>query len=275
MVGHDVQLGVHKAQPAAVGRKLVFVIGHGQKQRGKIGERAHFGAEVFNLRLEPVQRGARDADGLGNLGQNLVALCGLQRLAHTAGHNPSWMNPLAAQSLQHPLPELAQLDAVARHRRMLARHAQDVALRRIGVHPQQKIGRRKIEEAERVGLDDLRQVHDAAQLLCRLRDAHRHDLVARLAGGQQVAGGTDAADARHQRRHLGEGAAFAELFKAAHLGYMEACILHLSLLVQLHRDAGVALDAGYGIDRQCRHTAPRIQSARGNPSPACALPAVR
>ena len=34
-------------------------------------------------------------------------------------------------------------------------HAEDVALRRVGIHAEQQIGRRQMKEAERVGLHDL------------------------------------------------------------------------------------------------------------------------
>ena len=53
--------------------------------------------------------------------------------------------------------ELSQFDAIARQFRMLCDDAQDVACRWIGVHAKQKIGRRKIEEAQRMGLHELAQ----------------------------------------------------------------------------------------------------------------------
>ena len=196
-------------------------------------------------------------------------------MAHAAGHDPTGMNPLSAQCFQHPLAKLPQLDAVTRHGRMLAHDSQNVALFRIGVHAQQKVRRGKVEEAERVGLNDLRQVHDAAQHFRRLRNTHGHDVIAGLARSQQVAGRADAADARHQCRHLGEWASFAKFFKATHLGHMEACLLHLSLLIQLQCDPGMAFNAGYGIDRDRRHIFPMLQNAWSCSSPACVLPAVR
>ena len=58
----------------------------------------------------------------------------------------------------------------------------------------------------------------------------------------------DAADARHQRRHLVKRPAFAELLEAAELGDVEVGFLDVALLVQMDRDLGVALDAGDRVD---------------------------
>ena len=92
-------------------------------------------------------------DRLGNLIQIWSRCSASKRMAYAAGHDPSGMNALSAQRFQHPLAELAQLDAVARHLRMLAHHAHDVAFFRIGVHAEQKVRRGKMEEAESVGLN--------------------------------------------------------------------------------------------------------------------------
>ena len=80
------------------------------------------------------------------------------------------------------------------------------------------------------------------------RDAHGEDLVAGLGGGDQVADRADAADARHERRHLGEGPALAELLEAAELGDVEMRLLDAAVVVEVDGDLGVALDAGDGVD---------------------------
>ena len=77
---------------------------------------------------------------------------------------------------------------------------------------------------------------------------HRQQRVAGLGGGDQMADRADAADARHQRWHLGERAALAELLKAAKLGDMKAGILDAPVLVEMQGDLGVAFDAGHRID---------------------------
>ena len=79
-----------------------------------------------------------------------------------------------------------------------ANDAEDVAVFRIGIHAEEQIRRGKIEEAERVRLDDLREIQDAAQFRGGGRNTHGEQGVARLGGGEQMADGADAADARHQ-----------------------------------------------------------------------------
>ena len=54
----------------------------------------------------------------------------------------------------------------------------------------------------------------------------------------------DAADARHQRRHLVERPAFAEFLEAAELRDVEMRVFDVALVVEVERDLGVALDAG-------------------------------
>ena len=68
------------------------------------------------------------------------------------------------------------------------------------VPAEQQVGRAQVEEAQRVRLDDLAEVHQPAQLLGRRRDAHGQDCVAGLGRGQQVADRADAADARGDAR---------------------------------------------------------------------------
>ena len=86
-----------------------------------------------------------------------------------------------------------------------------------------------MEEAQRMRLHHLRQVQHAAQLRGGVRNPHRHDGLAGLGRGDQVAHRANAADARHQARHLVERAALGELLKSAHLGYMKMRVLHLAL----------------------------------------------
>ena len=64
-----------------------------------------------------------------------------------------------------------------------------------------------------------------------------------------MADGADAADAGHERRHLVEGTALAELLEAAELGDVEAGVFDSSLIVEMEGDLGMALDTGYGVDQ--------------------------
>ncbi len=77
---------------------------------------------------------------------------------------------------------------------------------------------------------------------------HRQQRVAGLGRSDQMADRADAADARHQRRHLVKRAAFAKLLEAAELRDVKSRVLDASVFVQMKRDLGVALDAGDRID---------------------------
>ena len=58
----------------------------------------------------------------------------------------------------------------------------------------------------------------------------------------------DAADPRHQRRHLVKRPPFAQLLKAAKLGDVKAGFLDPAVFVQVKRDLGMAFDARNRID---------------------------
>jgi len=87
-----------------------------------------------------------------------------------------------------------------------------------------------MEEAERVGLDDLAHVHQFTQHLGRAGNLASDDGVAGLGAGEQVADGADAADARRDLRHLGEMPAFAELFKPRNSTTWKRGVVHLARL---------------------------------------------
>ena len=110
-----------------------------------------------------------------------------------------------------------------------------------------------MEEAQRVRLHDLSQVHDSAQFLGGFGNCDRHDHVAGLSRGDEVADRANAANAGHQRGHLLNWPALAEFLEPAELGDVELRVLHLSVVTQSDRDFGMAFDAGYGIDRDSWH----------------------
>ena len=163
------------------------------------------------------------------------------------------MHALFRQSLDYRQPELAQLDTGARQLRIGFDQAGDIAGGRIAIHAQQKIGRREIEEAERVRLDHLSAVNDLAQQLRGARDTHCHDRVASLRRCQLMADGTDAADARGNARHFVEWPAFGELLEAADLRDLKIRIGHFAIVVQLDGDLGVAFNAAYRFNRDRLH----------------------
>ncbi len=72
--------------------------------------------------------------------------------------------------------------------------------------------------------------------------------VARLGRGQEVADRADPADAGGDPGHLVERAALAEPLEAAELGDVELGVGHLSGVVEIDGDLGVAFDARDGVD---------------------------
>ena len=105
-----------------------------------------------------------------------------------------------------------------------------------------------MKEAQGVRLRNLREPEDAAQLVGRRRNSHGEQRVARLGGRDQMADRADAADARHQGRHLVKRAPFAQLLEAAKLGHVKASFLDPAVFVQMERDLGMTFDARNRID---------------------------
>ena len=99
-----------------------------------------------------------------------------------------------------------------------------------------------------MGLDNLGQVHEAAQFFGGRGDLHSQNGVPRFGRGQQMADGTDSADPSGQTGHLPNRAALAKLLKSAKFRHVEAGPLNLTLIVQIDRDLGVSFDAGDRVD---------------------------
>ena len=95
------------------------------------------------------------------------------------------MDFFAAENLDDFLAELAEPDAGAGQFLVGGDEAEDIALGRRRVPAEQKVRRAQVEEAQRVALDDLAEVHQAAQLVGGGRDVDGHDGVAGLGGGEQ------------------------------------------------------------------------------------------
>ena len=131
------------------------------------------------------------------------------------------MNFAVAEDLDDFLAELAQADAGAGEFLVRGDDAEDIALGLGRVPAEQKVRRAQMEEAQRVALHDLAEVHQPAQLVGGGRDVDGHDGVAGLGRGEQMADGADAADARRDAGHFAEGPAFAEFLEAAELDDVE------------------------------------------------------
>ncbi|MFN8536427.1 MAG: hypothetical protein U0232_02985 [Thermomicrobiales bacterium] len=143
------------------------------------------------------------------------------------------------EPLDDLLPELAQADsrrAPARGR--AGRRRRGGAVGGVGVQAEQEVGRGEVEEAERVRLDQLGQVGDAAQALGGARDlASRLHLSQAFAEATRWLIGHDAADARHDRGHLGEGPPPCDPLEAANWGDVEGGVPYRALVVELDGDS--------------------------------------
>ncbi len=223
---HQFAIGVDDAQGAVVELQPPRAIGEAGEQGGEVGEGRRFFREVAKQGAESLDRALQGGEGIGQQRQHLIALLLGQRCAHAAGHGPGRMNPLARQDLDDLLADLPQADAVARHLRHGCGDAHQIARFRRRVHTEQQVGGGEMKDAQRVRLQDLRHVQNAAQTLAVGRDAHCQNRVTGFTGGDQVAYRTDTANTRHQRRHFVVRAPFAELFEPAILRHVESGGLH-------------------------------------------------
>ena len=159
------------------------------------------------------------------------------------------MDALARGVADDFLAILPQQHALLRDLRMGGRHADDVAAGHVGAEAEQQVGRRQVEEVQRVGLQDLAVMHQAADLLRGGRERRGTDhLVERLAGGQVVAHRADAAQPLHHDRHFPVRTALDELLERTELDDVQPRLLHVIVLVHQQRDLAVALDARHGLD---------------------------
>ena len=213
-----------------------------------------------------VQRGRQLHGTLAPI-QHLRHLCGqcIALLArglavHATRHRTGAVHALAAGHTDHLLTKFAQQHALARNVGVRCGHAQDVALRGLAVKSQQQVGRGQVEEMQRMGLHDLSVVHEPTHHLGRARNAvDAQGLVQRLAGGQMVRHGADAAQALHHHRHFPVGAPHDERLEAAELHDVQSCLLHTALGVQQQCDLAVPFHARNGID----HHAARCSAGGG------------
>ena len=180
-----------------------------------------------------------------------------------------------ARVLDHLLTEFAQRDAVLGERRMVFDHANDIAPGRIGIKAEQQIGRGEMKETQRVGLHDLAAMQHFPQLCRGRRNAHAHDGVASLDGGQQMADRANSADARGDGRHFVEGPAFGEFLEAAKLRDVERRVGDLAVLVEVNGDFRVTFDAGDRVNDNGPHDGLLSQTALWSSGRGCGRPRVR
>src|SRR5579863_1544193 len=244
----DGAIRVDEAQCAIGERDGLVFRDQAQIIRREVGKDLDLRLELVRNLFVRVQGHADAGIGFGEHGQNLVAFIGGKRLGDAAGYHPSGVNAFVAEQFDDALTEAAQADAGAAEFRVGRGETDDVAHLGIGIHAQQQVGGGEIEEAERVRLHHLRQVQHAPQLRGGMRNAHGHDGLAGLSRGDEMRDWADAADPRHEARHLVERPAFAEALEAAHLRDMKVRILDFALVVELDGDFAVSFKACDGID---------------------------
>ena len=259
IVGHDVAVGIRKAQPAlvppprAIKAQVSIPAAYGHEHGGEVAEDVRLLVHALHAVTEEFQRARGNGQRFRNTGQNFIACRCCHRRRYTARHNPRRVNALAAEQFDDVLPPLTQTNAAHHLVGVLLGHAQHIALRRVRIPAHQKVWCGKMKEAERVRLRHLRQVNHAAQHLRRLRNTQPHDGVARLGPGQQVAYRTDAADARRERWHLIKRTAYAEFLEAPKLQHVQMSILHRAVFVELNGDFSMPFDARDGFNSNGSH----------------------
>ena len=200
--------------------------------------------------LDQVHRIARPGDDVVDVLEQFIALGDGQRLVHAARHRPGAMHALAGGDADHFLPELAQQHAAPGDFRVRGGDADDIALGDVAVESEQQVRRAQVEEVQRMRLQHLAIVHQAAEFLGGRRQLFgADDDVERLRGGQVVRYRADAAQALDHDRHFPVWATLDEFLEAAELDDVQAHLMHLVLLVEQDGDLAVALDARHGIDR--------------------------
>ena len=88
------------------------------------------------------------------------------------------MHTFLRQTFDDMQAELAQIDSVASHFRVLRDNTDDVAGCGVAVHSEEQVGRGEIEKTQGVGLNDLGAMDEFAQLPGSRGDVHGHDRVA-------------------------------------------------------------------------------------------------
>ena len=160
------------------------------------------------------QRTTGPLEHLVDLGEEAVAIRHRQVLVHASRDGARAVNLLAGRRLDHLLPEPAHHHGLRGERGMLGGHREDVtrcdgrleAADGGAVGAEEQVGARKVEEVQRVALEDLPVVHQAPHLLGRGRQhLAADDPVHRLGGGQVMAHRADPAEALHDDRDLPVG----------------------------------------------------------------------
>jgi hypothetical protein len=159
------------------------------------------------------------------------------------------VDALAGGDADDFLPELAQQHAALGDFRVFGGDTDDIAPRHIAIKTEEQIRRAEMEEMQRVRLQHLAVVHQAAQFLGSWRQLFgADDDIHRLRRGQMVRHRADAAQALHHDRHFPVRAPLNEFFKAPEFDDMQAHLMHLVVLIEQDGDLAVAFNPRNGVN---------------------------
>jgi len=123
--------------------------------------------------------------------------------------------------------------------------ADDVTLGRVEIEAEDDVRGGEVKKTEGMAEDQLGQREKAAQPMGGRGRVESQDTVPGLGCSQGMADRTDAADTGGDGLHLPEGPADTEGFEPPELLDHQACLFHLSGIIQQDADSGVTLDAGH------------------------------
>ena len=185
------------------------------------------GIGFVQLDDEPDRR-LRPIDDLVDPGAHRIAIGDAERLVHSARNDPGAMDAFSGDMGDDFLPELAGEHALPGEIGEGRRDPNDVAFGDFALEAEQEIGRREMEEVQRVRLHQLAIMQEAAQLLRRRRQrAEAGDKVHRLGRRDEVADRADAAEALHRDRNLPVWPAPDEDLEPAELDDVEPDLMNL------------------------------------------------
>ena len=115
--------------------------------------------------FKPIQVSLGDAQRFRENREDAVARSSDERGSLTPpGNDPGGMDFLASQPLDDLLTDLSQSDTIFRQGWMAFHNFENIALSRIGIHPEQEIGRGEMKKAERVRLENRSEDQNAPEI---------------------------------------------------------------------------------------------------------------